>query len=884
MIDSRMHNKYCALSSLQNESDVEQFLVVHLLSDLGYGSDYVQTKATIKKTVIGKGKRRKSYVPDYLAYLTRDKDKPVLVIDAKHPNESVEDGVDDAQLYASIIRRHMLAPKPDQYCVGVNGHCLMVKHYDSDIPIHELSFLDFIDGNPAFEALRQHLGRERLAAKTIAKKPINDFEYRAVSPVELPAIFEACHRTIWKAEKRGPASAFFEFAKLMFVKIDEDRRLRELLVQHKIDIASGSIPSDVVRFSVAWMEQMEQNTDNPINTILFAQLAENLETQVAKGQKKRIFEPGEGINLAPSTIKEAVAFLEHFDLYAVDEDLNGRLFETFLTATMRGKDLGQFFTPRSVVKFMVKLAKLTFSLRKKDTVLDGCCGTGGFLIEAMAEMSAGIKANRALTRMEKDAFHKELRTERLWGIDAGKDPMMARIARLNMLLHKDGGSRIYYADALDKQLRVEAGLPVQTRLDIEELRAALVTGHTRMSAVLTNPPFSMTYGKKKPNERAVLSDYKLAIDGKGKTRTSLRSSVMFLERYWDLLDSRGRLITVMDESVLNTLTRQPFREYILQHFILKAVISLPRNTFVKAQGSVKTSVLYLRKKSDLTEPQPDIFMAICHNVGHSDSGKERPHLNELPRLLGEFNFFEEHGRLSVQLSGTKDFTVSDVTSDNPTIRLDAHWFDPRYFKTMQRLREVAESRKWGIVPLRSLFRDKTDLTGGETPRGAAYPDEGPKFIRVQNVQPNSLVWNSDRDPCIDSRTHTTRLKRSQLKAGNVVLTITGTYGIAAVVPPDFGEANINQHCVRIDVGDAVLPEYLCVFLNSKLCRPQFERAVTGSSRPALDYGAIREIEVLLPPDEKEQRRVADQALDQLKRATSLREEADALCKSVSELL
>ena len=88
---------------------------------------------------------------------------------------------------------------------------------------------------------------------------------------------------------------------------------------------------------------------------------------------------------------------------------------------------------------------------------------------------------------------KQLRTECLWGIDAGKDPEMARIARLNMLLHKDGGSRIYFADALDKSLRIDRGLPLPSRLDMEELKRELLDTELSFSCVLTNPPFSMTY-------------------------------------------------------------------------------------------------------------------------------------------------------------------------------------------------------------------------------------------------------------------------------------------------------------------------------------------------------------------------------------------------------
>jgi type I restriction enzyme M protein len=882
-------NKYCSLSALRNESDVEQFFILPLLNDLGYSSDYIETKSSIREVTVGKGRKKRSYVPDYLAFTVRSKIKPVLVIDAKHPDESAEAGVHDAQLYASVIRRKMSSPKPDQHCLGINGHQVIAKHYDSDLVLHSLSFAEFVDENPAFEKFRLALSREVLAVASTDKKAKPDFEFRSVAPIELPAIFEACHRSIWKAEKRSPASAFYEFAKIMFVKIDEDRRLHEFLAANKIDTSSGVVPRDAVRFSTDWIEQMESSTDNPIDTILFAQLTKNLETQIAKKEKKRIFAEKEGIGLAPGTIKDAVEYLQHLDLYTVDEDLNGRLFETFLTATMRGEALGQFFTPRTVVKFMVKMAELRATPVIMDLVLDGCCGTGGFLIEAMADMSATITANKALSGHDRETQLRRLRQETLWGIDAGKDPEMARIARLNMLLHKDGGSRIYFADALDKALRAEVGLPLQTRLEIDELRTALIEDKKRFSCVLSNPPFSMTYERKKPKELAVLRDYALSKDDKGKPSASLRSSVMFLERYLELLTTAkselgpGRLITVMDESVLNTLSSKRFREYILRNFILRAVISLPRNTFVKAQGSVKTSVLYLRKKVNADEQQPHAFMAICGSVGHSDSGKERPHLNELPAILKEFRFFEEHGELAPSCP-ENIFLVPDLLMKNPTVRLDAQFFDPRYFATMGTLDKVAEEKGWQIESLIKLLpKNGNPIAGGATPRGASYPDEGPKFIRVQNVRPYRLEWNPD-DPCIDTRTHEKLLKRSQLREGDVVLTITGTYGIAAVVPPDFGLANINQHSVRIRVADDIAPEYLCVFLNSDLCRPQFDRAVTGSSRFALDYPAIKNLRILYPPDKKTQQKIAADIMKRLAESSELRRKADAISEVLPKTL
>ena len=66
-------NKFCKLHNLRNESDVEQFFVTPLLADLGFGPDYLETKATIPDATVGKGKKKKTYAPDYLAYTARNR-------------------------------------------------------------------------------------------------------------------------------------------------------------------------------------------------------------------------------------------------------------------------------------------------------------------------------------------------------------------------------------------------------------------------------------------------------------------------------------------------------------------------------------------------------------------------------------------------------------------------------------------------------------------------------------------------------------------------------------------------------------------------------------------------------------------------------------------
>ena len=105
-------NKFCQLRNLDNESDVEQFFVVELLAHLGYTDDYLRTKTTVQEETIGKGKRRRIYVPDYIGYADRKKRRPVLIIDAKAPDGSAEEGVREAQDYAAVVHRKLQAPKP----------------------------------------------------------------------------------------------------------------------------------------------------------------------------------------------------------------------------------------------------------------------------------------------------------------------------------------------------------------------------------------------------------------------------------------------------------------------------------------------------------------------------------------------------------------------------------------------------------------------------------------------------------------------------------------------------------------------------------------------------------------------------------------------------
>ena len=240
-----------------------------------------------------------------------------------------------------------------------------------------------------------------------------------------------------------------------------------------------------------------------------------------------------------------------------------------------------------------------------ERVIDACCGTGGFLIEALTEMRRQIYDNRALTSQRRTALLEEIANKAIFGIDAGRDPNVARIARINMYLHGDGGSRIYMTDALRHPPVASEADTVEVKSDVQQLQRLLASG-VLFDACLTNPPFSMDYSATVSEEKEVLDTFALTTYG-GKTRGSLRSSVMFIERYWQLLRPGGRLLTVIDDSVLGGKQYADVRDFIRERFIIRAIISLHGDAFQRAGARAKTSILYLVKREADTS-QPAVFV------------------------------------------------------------------------------------------------------------------------------------------------------------------------------------------------------------------------------------------------------------------------------------
>lgn len=605
----------------------------------------------------------------------------------------------------------------------------------------------------------------------------------------------------------------------MFVKLWADQNIRyssaaSPLFEENADVVM--LPPSLVTFSTHWIEQREaEGITSPIND-MFVQLRNEIERDIELRRKKRIFEKDEDLGLRPDTVSDVVRRLQHIDLFGIDEDLNGRLFETFLNATMRGRDLGQFFTPRSVVKMMTQIADLQVTREHQDRVIDGCCGSGGFLIEALTTMRNKVRENRSLSLPEKEGLISTIANDCLYGIDYGQDPPLARIARINMYLHGDGGSRIYYADALDKAFDSTTRRDPEVIQNMEELREEV--GVDRFDVVLTNPPFSMTKELKNPSEQRVLQQYEVARPSSSslKLRNSLRSSIMFMERYYDVLKPGGRLITVLDDTLLSSASFRYVRSFIRTRFLVRAIISLPGDTFKRSGSRVKTSVLVLEKKRSQNDDQPHWFHFFSEHLGVDDltpkatdqevaEARDKADL-EMSRIVSGYNQYLNGSVLDSVLGPEFILDRLDLRNCVPLFGRMVRQWEARGIET-KRLDEI-------VKPTRNIIDPSSD-----------YPQE--LFALLKVSYEGRCEVESER---VGGRVVSNSMQ--VVEPGQMVFsTIRATDGAVGIAPPELGRALVSK--TSYTVFDCESPKdaaYLWSVLRSHELRADMQSLSPGSGR------------------------------------------------------
>ncbi|WP_067465648.1 N-6 DNA methylase [Nocardia amamiensis] len=296
-------------------------------------------------------------------------------------------------------------------------------------------------------------------------------------------------------------------------------------------------------------------------------------------------------------------FQQFGTLTNIDPEFKLRLYETFLRRSARQQRLGQFFTPRNIVKPMVRMAMLN-RLPEGATVLDPAAGVGGFLLEPLLFPDA-LPGNVSF----RDGLPKQ--RVKLVGLDVDVNTNI--LAKANMLLHLAESVRDPHTttDALNQSLANTFLLLNEN----ETLGSLLYPPKNSVDVILTNPPYvtqgSSIYRKeieevRGPRNGVVLKDY---YDAGG-----LGVEALFLRYIAGALKPGGRAFVIVPLGLLNR-TAHRMKAALLDECNVIASIQLPRNAFFNT--SQPTYILVLEKRRTKAQSRPAVFCGIARTIGET---------------------------------------------------------------------------------------------------------------------------------------------------------------------------------------------------------------------------------------------------------------------------
>ena len=235
-----------------------------------------------------------------------------------------------------------------------------------------------------------------------------------------------------------------------------------------------------------------------------------------------------------------------------DRDLKGDLYEYMISKLQTAGRVGQFRTPRHIIRMMVRLMQPTLG----DRIIDPACGTGGFLIGAGSFVREHYDRELRTDLKLRAHFQNEMFT----GYDT--DQTMLRITAMNSILHGMDGADIRFIDALSKNN----------------------TDADRYTLVLANPPF-----------KGSLDGQNVAGSLTAKVKTT-KTELLFVALFLRVLDAGGRCACIVPDGVLFGASRahRDLRKELVDHNLLQAVISMPSGVF-KPYAGVSTAILIFTK-------------------------------------------------------------------------------------------------------------------------------------------------------------------------------------------------------------------------------------------------------------------------------------------------
>lgn len=360
-------------------------------------------------------------------------------------------------------------------------------------------------------------------------------------------------------------------------------------------------------------------------------------------------------------IKYFIEPFSKYHFYTTKVDGLGAAYEVLGKLSGKDVNVGQFFTPENVVRFMVKLAEL----EPTDVILDPACGTARFLTNAMEDMESKVSGSNIETQK------KRIRTTQLFGTD--DDPNVAKLAKMNMYIHGDGKTNIqdldglllynldnkidmiltnpplgeltYMKDTYDDNFRLKRMETIprknKTNESLQEAKKKLNDFRDKLEVAKKTGKKVAFYDRKVTEYTNKIAECQILVDrGESEFETTgnqMKGGSLFINAAKHYLKNvrnegalpewkGGKLLIIIDEGILNTVDYKKVRQIIRKNFYLKAIISLTKDTFVPVSNtSTKTSILYAIKKEDPDAIQQEpVFFAHVEKVGIDTKKKVCP--------------------------------------------------------------------------------------------------------------------------------------------------------------------------------------------------------------------------------------------------------------------
>ncbi len=564
---------YLAVNQIERFSDPEEQVRAEFWAELiyryGYDPNFIGVEVTVPD-------RTPSDRADLVVFHDETRKRPYAVIECK------KDGITDAEFNQAV----------EQAC----GNGTWAKF--------RADYVMVVAGvtRRAFDFTGKYGALER-ESNIMADLPLRygkpeEYKYHKggaldIQPVNKEVLIKAiqkCHQTLWGGGKLSPPTAFGELCKIIFVKISDEQSRRKKGEPYEFQIKTHET-SRRLGERVRGLYDIQKQKDPEVFT--------------------------ETIKIDDATLRTVVSHLESINLSKTDLDTKGLAFEQFMDGFLKG-DFGQYFTPREIIEFAVHMMRPT----NEELVLDPACGSGGFLLHVLdAVRREAIDFADEGTEEHYKHWH-EFAQKRLFGVEINEE--IARVAKMNMIIHDDGHTNVIGADALgpiNRLTAVNRGF-MENKFDV----------------ILTNPPFGSMV---KQEEKPYLSGYEMSeiastvkASAKAnpkmgkkmvKKRTSLKTEILYCEQIWRFLKpGTGRAAIVLPDGILTNSSLQSVRDWILKKFELLAVVSLPQSAFAHFGAGVKASLVFVRKRADGETPNDEeaIFMAMAENIGYDATGRK----------------------------------------------------------------------------------------------------------------------------------------------------------------------------------------------------------------------------------------------------------------------